>query len=243
MCRESVIRIKKEVSYEYEIPAILQHLEDQKKSPVIIFEKVRMINGEISDMPVVINLFGSRERLADCLDTSIPELPFEYIRREKQVPWVMIDKKDARVKDVVKTGGDINLHGLPIVTHHEMDLGPYLTGGSAWVTDPETGMTNCAIIRILVGGPRELVVNFNAARHTNFVFQKYKKMGKPVPMLVVIGHHPAFYLGAQTKLLVDEPQIIGGRYEAAGGNGSFGNLGRGSAHTGPVRVGDRGRDV
>ena len=207
---ESVIRIKKEVSYEYEIPAILQHLENQKKSPVVIFENVKMINGKISKLPVVINLFGSRARLADALDTSIPELPFEYIKREKPVAPVMIDKKDARVKDVVTTGEDVDLYDLPIVTHHEMDLGPYLTGGSAWVKDPETGLTNCAIIRILVSGPRQLVVNFNAARHTNFVFQKYKKMGRPVPMLVVIGHHPAFYLGAQTKMLVDEPQIIGG---------------------------------
>ncbi|MBW7850666.1 MAG: UbiD family decarboxylase [Rhodospirillales bacterium] len=206
----SVLRISKEVSYEFEIPAILQHVESQKKNPVLIFEKVRAPNGEISKLPVVVNLFGSRARLADALDTDIHQLPFEYIRREKPVAPVMLDRKDARVKDIVETGDAIDLHKLPIVTHHEMDMGPYITAGSAWVKDPETGMTNCAIIRIMVAGPKKLVVNFNAARHTNYVFQKYKKMGKSVPMLIVVGHHPSFYLGAQTKMLVDEPQIIGG---------------------------------
>jgi len=31
-----------------------------------------------------------------------------------------------------------------------------------------------------------------------------------MPMVVVMGHHPAFYLGAQTKLNVDEVNIVGG---------------------------------
>ncbi len=59
--------------------------------------------------------------------------------------------------------------------------------------------------------PRRLVVNFNAARHMAYIFHKYKERGiASVPMLLVNGHHPAFYMGAQTKLLVDEPRIIGG---------------------------------
>ena len=43
-----VIRVKKEVSAEFEIPAILQLVEARKKQPVIIFEKVRNLNGTIS---------------------------------------------------------------------------------------------------------------------------------------------------------------------------------------------------
>ena len=96
------------------------------------------------------------------------------------------------------------------MTHHELDLGPYLTSPSVWVKDPETGMTNCAILRVYVAGPRRLVLNFVAARHTHHYFQKYKALKRNVPIVLVIGHHPAFYIGAQTKLLVDEPGIIGG---------------------------------
>lgn len=205
-----VIRVKKEVSPEFEIPAILQQVEARKKQPVIIFEKVRNLNGSISELPVVINLFGSRERLADALGTTVPKLPLEYLARETPVPPVVVDRAKATVKEVVQKGEEVDLFQLPVVTHHEMDLGPYLASPSVWVKDPETGWTNCAIIRVYVAGPRHLVVNFNAARHTNYYFQKYKAMKRNVPFILVMGHHPAFYMGAQTKLLTDEPQIIGG---------------------------------
>jgi len=205
-----VIRVKKEVSPEFEIPAILQQVESRKKHPVIIFEKVRNLNGGISELPVVINLFGSRERLADAIGTTVEKLALDYIEKEKPIPPVFVGKDQAAVKEVIKTGKAVDIYELPILTHHEMDLGPYLTSPSVWVKDPETGWINCAILRIYVSGPKTLVVNFNAARHTNYIFQKYKALKRNVPIIIVMGHHPAFYMGAQTKLLTDEPQIIGG---------------------------------
>jgi 2,5-furandicarboxylate decarboxylase 1 len=205
-----VIRVKKEVSPEFEIPAILQQVEDRKKQPVLIFEKVRNLKGSLSKLPVVINLFGSRERLADAIGSTVARLPLDYLEKEKPVKPVVVEKHRAAVKGVIQTGEQVDLHEFPIVSHHEMDLGPYLTSPSVWVKDPETGWVNCAILRIYVPNPRQLVVNFNPARHTNYIFQKYKALKRNVPIIVVIGHHPAFYLGAQTKLLADEPQIIGG---------------------------------
>ncbi|MBI2960646.1 MAG: UbiD family decarboxylase [Betaproteobacteria bacterium] len=107
-------------------------------------------------------------------------------------------------------GGAADLFELPILTHHELDLGPYLTSPSVWIKDPETGMTNCAILRVYVASPTRLVVSFVPTRHTHHYFQKYKAQQRNVPIILAIGHHPAFYIGAQTKLLVDEPAIIGG---------------------------------
>jgi 2,5-furandicarboxylate decarboxylase 1 len=205
-----VIRVKKTVSPEFEIPAILQQVEDRKKYPVIIFEKVRNLNGAISELPVVINLFGSRERLADSMGCTVAMLPLDYLQKEKPVKPVVIEKDRAAVKEVIATGDKVDLFDLPVVTHHEMDLGPYLTSPSVWLKDPETGWVNCAILRVYVAGPKQLVVNFNAARHTNYIFQKYKALKRDVPIVLMMGHHPAFYLGAQTKLLTDEPEIIGG---------------------------------
>ncbi|MBI4291008.1 MAG: UbiD family decarboxylase [Betaproteobacteria bacterium] len=205
-----VVRVTKEVSPEFEIPAILQQVESRKMRPVLIFEKVRNLNGSISKLPLVINLFGSRERLADALGTTVPKLALEYVAREKPVAPVVVDPARAAVKQVTQVGTAADLYEMPIVTHHEMDLGPYLTSPSVWVKDPETGMTNCAILRVYVAGPRRLVANFVAARHTHHYFQKYKALNRNVPIILVIGHHPAFYIGAQTKLLVDEPEIIGG---------------------------------
>ncbi len=207
----SVVRIGREVSPEYEIPAIVTLMEQRKKHAVLVFDRVRTLNGKLSKLPVVVNLFGARERLADAIDSNVANLASDYIKREVSVPPVTVGKGDASVKQVIQTGASVDLFDLPIITHNEMDLGPYITAGSAWVKDPDTGWVNCAIIRVLVAGPRRLVVNFNAARHMAFIHRKYKARGiESLPMLLVIGHHPAFYMGAQTKLLVNEPEIIGG---------------------------------
>lgn len=205
-----IIRIKKEVDPEFEIPAILQQIEMRKREPVVIFERVRNLKGEVSKFPVIINLFGSRKRLAYALDSSVQTLHTDYVSREHPVAPVTIARENASVKEVTVTGSDVDLYELPIITHNEMDIGPYITAGSVWVKDPETQMTNCAILRIFVAGPRRLLVNFNPARHTHHIFEKYKKMNAPMPSVTVIGHHPAFYMGAQTKQLTNEPEIIGG---------------------------------
>jgi len=205
-----VVRIEKEVSPEYEIPAVLQRIEERGRQPVLIFENVRNLNGKRSELPVVINLFGARQRLADALGTTVARLALDYVAREKPLAPVVVDQAVAPVKQVVRTGADADLYELPVLTHHEMDLGPYLTSPSVWIKDLETGWTNCGILRVYVSGPRRMVVNFNIARHTFHYFQKYKAAGRDVPIVLVMGHHPAFYLGAQTKLLADEPHIIGG---------------------------------
>ncbi|MGA3127297.1 MAG: UbiD family decarboxylase [Candidatus Korobacteraceae bacterium] len=207
----SVVRITREVGLEFEIPAIVTLMERQKKHAVLIFENVRNLNGGKSKLPVVMNLFGSRERLADAIDSTVPNLALDYIQKEVPIPPVTVSKADSPVKQLIQTGEAVDLYELPIITHNEMDLGPYFTAGSAWVKDPDSGFINCAIIRIYVAGPKKLVVNFNAARHMAHIFRKYKERGiATLPMVLVNGHHPAFYMGAQTKLLVNEPDIIGG---------------------------------
>ena len=149
-----VIRVKKEVSPEFEIPAILQQVESRKKQPVLIFEKVRNLNGKISELPVVINLFGSRERLADAIGSTVQNLPMDYIDKERPIPPVMIDKSQAAVKQVIQKGKDVDLYELPIVTHHEMDLGPYLPARASGSKTPRQDGSTVHIIRIYVSGPR-----------------------------------------------------------------------------------------
>lgn len=206
-----ILRITKEVGLEYEVPAILQTLENRKMTPVIICENIKNLKGEKSQIPLMMNLFGHRERIAIALDSTMDMVSLDYAARENSVEPKIVSKTEAKVKEVIQTGKDVDLYEFPIITHHEMDLGPYLTASSAWVKDPETGWVNCAIIRILVDGPQRLVINFNAARHTNYIVNKYKERGiEKVPMVIMIGHHPAFYMGSQTKKLTNEPEIIGG---------------------------------
>src|SRR5690554_1027104 len=113
---ESVLRITQEVSPEFEVPAILQKLEDRKMTPVVIFENVKNLKGEKSKYPLIVNLFGHRERIAMAMDSTMDKVSLEYAKREKPVEPKIVSKEEAQVKQVIMTGEDVDLYELPVVT-------------------------------------------------------------------------------------------------------------------------------
>ena len=65
------------VDPKLELTRIIYKLEKQNKRPAVLFKKVRG-----SDLPVLTNLFGNRERLALALDTTEENLNQVYRERE-----------------------------------------------------------------------------------------------------------------------------------------------------------------
>ena len=76
-------------------------------------------------------------------------LGLEYARREagRKTP-VVLSKSEAPVKQVVKTGDEIDLREFPIVRHHYMDGGSYI-GMTTVMRDPDTGAYNIAFLRTM----------------------------------------------------------------------------------------------
>jgi 2,5-furandicarboxylate decarboxylase 1 len=207
---EQFLEIKKEIDCRFEIPALLQHLEESGKYPMVLFHNVKNVRGKASSLPVISNVAAARERIAMAIDSTIYEVAMDYEKRNlNPIEPIVVDKKNAPVKEVVYTGKDVDLYQLPIVTHHAMDLGPYISAGDAWTKDPETGDVNCAMIRIYARGPKKLTMMWAPVRHTNYYYQKHVARNEPMPMVIVIGHHPAFLMGAQTKILGAELRTIG----------------------------------
>jgi len=207
---EMFLVVKKDVDCHYEISALLQYLEDNGKYPMVLFQNVKNLRGKIPSLRLITNVAAARERVAMAIDSTINKVAMDYVTREQNpLEPTVIDKKDAPVKEVILKGKEVNLFDLPIVTHHEMDVGPYITAGDAWTKDPETGDVNCALIRMWAKEPRKFIVFFAARGHTHYYYQKYVERGEPMPMAVCIGHHPAFHLGAQTKVLGAELRTIG----------------------------------
>src|SRR3954453_11084923 len=122
---DQVVTIRRPVrASEYEVTAILQHLDDRGAYPMALFEQPINMLGEASEFPIVSNVFGTRERCALALDLP-PEqaklpLSLEYARRERQQnePQV-IGAAEAPVKQVVQRGSEVVLRRLPIVKHFE----------------------------------------------------------------------------------------------------------------------------
>jgi UbiD family decarboxylase len=106
------VRIERTVApHQFEVTALLQHLENQKKFPVLFFEKPLDLNGKPSAFPLLSNVFATRQRCALSLgmkpnESELP-LSLEYARREDRLlPPVTIPAKEAPVKEIIKRGDE-----------------------------------------------------------------------------------------------------------------------------------------
>jgi UbiD family decarboxylase len=184
---------------QFEVTALLQHLENQKKFPALLFEQPMDLNSEPSSFPLLSNLFASRRRCALALGME-PEdeglaLSLEYARREELLrPPVAIACGEAPVKEIVKRGDEADLYKLPVVRHHAMDPAPYLDMTPV-MKDPDGGFYNVAFLRTMVKGHRRLGLHMSP-RHNWQIHRKNEERKRPTPVAIVVGHHPAFYLGA-----------------------------------------------
>ncbi|MEE8076863.1 MAG: UbiD family decarboxylase, partial [Candidatus Binatia bacterium] len=209
---EDFLEIKEKHDIKFEVCALLDKLEKQRRTPLLLFSNIDNLSGEPSEFPLLTNTFGSRSACAMALGLS-PEqsgldLVLEFQRREsiRKKPVIVL-KKEAPVKEVI---ADPNLHLLPILTHHLEDKGPYLT--MTWsASDPDTGVYNSSFHRCYVRDPSHLVMFFER-RHMWDYYVRAEQRDQPLPIACVIGHHPSYYLGncVLTGITEDEYESIGG---------------------------------
>lgn len=214
-CPEDLVVVKRPVDPRFEVTAIQQHLENEDRFPLLLFERVKNLYGDESEFRLVTNVFASRHRCALALDLPRAhwrmETTVEFARRSRnRVKPVIVPRDQAPVKQVVKVGDEVDLRTLPVVTHHEMDGYPYLVDAVV-APDPDTGVYNSSHHRMLVRGKNELGL-WMSPRHLWDYFRRAEERGEPLPIAHVVGHHPAFYLGSEAIVPIDEDEyeVIGG---------------------------------
>lgn len=212
---EDLIVIDKEVDPKFEITAIQQKLEDENKFPLLLFNNVKNLYGKPSGFKVAANVFASRQKCTMALDMPKEqwrmETSLEYARRANNlIKPIVVDKKDAPCKEVIMTGDDVDLYKLPVITHHEMDGFPYLPDAVV-AADPDNGVHNASHHRMIVAGKDESRI-WMSPRHLWNYFMRAQEKGEPLPIAHVLGHHPCFFLGAESILPMDvcEYEVMGG---------------------------------
>ncbi len=195
-----LILIKKSVNpARFDVTAILQHLENRGKYPALLFDNALNLKGVRSPFRLLTNVFASRRRCALALDLDSLqwklELSLEYAKREnRQIPPEVISKETAPVKEVVKKGPEADLRDFPILRHHEMDGGPYIDMVVV-MRDPDEGFYNASFHRNEYRGPQKMGIHMSP-RHNWTIFRKNEERNRPTPVVVIVSHHPAFFLGA-----------------------------------------------
>ncbi|HEY3305990.1 MAG TPA: UbiD family decarboxylase [Candidatus Binatia bacterium] len=212
-----IVHIKKEVDpAHYDVTAIIKHLGAMKKFPILIFDRPQNLHCKASgDFKLVMNCEISQRKIQVALgipkETSRPQMAEICLEREgRRVPPIVIDKRQAPVKEVVKTGKEVDIFELPVMRHHYMDGGPYITLSSI-TRDRKSGIYNCSYHRMEVK-TKNTTVLYASPRHLWKIFREHEEANVECPVATVLGHHPAYHMGAcyTGAFEVSEYDVIGG---------------------------------
>jgi UbiD family decarboxylase len=215
---QQLLRVHRQVHpANYDVTALLEQLNQRGRRPMALFEDPLDVTGQPSGIPVAINVFADRARCAVALDMPTDDvrlpLSLEYARRGRQAfaPEV-IAPAEAPVKEVVLRGEDIDTRRLPIVSHSEGDYGPCLTMTLA-IKDPESGAYNASFIKAFYDfeDHQRLRITIHST-DSERALAYYEARDMPMPIVAILGHHPAFYLGTMglTAYDSDDYATIGG---------------------------------
>lgn len=190
---EALLKVQELVDYNYQITKILQE-NDMKKA--VLFENVKG-----SSIPLIANL-SSPELLQlslktedDNIHTTFEKALLERGQLQANTTAPFLDNKLP-----------VDLTTLPVPKFFTTDGGKYLTSAIVIARDPETGVPNMSIHRMLIVGKENCAIRL-VPRHLRQYWEKAKKRGENLPIVVVIGVHPAVSLAASTSIDYNDNEL------------------------------------
>lgn len=189
-----VKRIGEEVSTKYEVSRIMkEHPKD-----VLIFENVAE-----SDMRIVSGICNTREKIARAISATVPEITGRIMQAtDKPTPV----KRVETVAENFQFSGEADLSKLPVPTYYKKDGGAYITAGVVVAKDPETGVRNASIHRMLVKDKNRLGIRI-VPRNLYTYYKKAEAMNKPLEVAIAIGMHPATLLASCTSVPITADEL------------------------------------
>ncbi len=190
---QTIARVSREVSVIHELSAVVKVLELERGNPLVMFDNVAG-----SDLRVAASVQGTKERIALALGQPVDQC-VDWFMETLQHPIPTTAVATGPVKDVKYLGQDVDLGVLPLGVHAAGDGGRYFTCGCVLVRDPLTGNTNTGIYRMMVKGKNRITVTTDLPHDLGKVIRFGQENNIPVEFAIVVGHHPALYVGSQAK--------------------------------------------
>lgn len=214
--------INVEVDPELEITEIADRVS-KAYGNALLFKKVKG-----SEFPLVINAMGTYERLnmglgVDSLDEIAEQIEdymnvsayvtlmgkIKSIPKLAPLPFIFPRKvKSAPCQEVI-TEPDLN--ALPILKCWPQDGGKYITLPLVFTKDPENGQQNVGMYRLQVYDEKTTGMHWHLHKDGKEIYEKYRKLGKKMPVSVALGCDPAIIYSATAPLpkMIDEMIFAG----------------------------------
>lgn len=223
--QDELIRVREYVSPQLEITEITDRIS-KVTGKALLFEN----NG--SRFPLLINAMGSEKRMCTALGyASLDDIGKEMMEmvgsvmapREtffsklallptlKEVSSWMPRKISGRgaCQEVVHDKPDLSI--LPVLTCWPYDGGPFITLPIVHTRHPETGQRNVGMYRMQVLDNQTTGMHWHLHKNSASHYREYKRLGKRMPVAVVLGGDPAYTYCATAPLPenVDEYLLAG----------------------------------
>ncbi len=208
-----LVRVRQPVKARLEIAEIADRcMKSPGGGPALLFEHVVMDNGQKSDIPVAINLFGSMKRIClalgvmelseigarikDLLDLKVPEglmgklslLP-KLAEVAKFPPRMRSGKPTCQ--EIVRQGAEVDLDRIPFLTTWPGDGGRYITLPMVITTDPVRGIRNVGMYRVQVMGRNTLAMHWQRHKVGAAHWREMAARGERMPVVIALGADPA----------------------------------------------------
>lgn len=131
----------------------------------------------------------------------------EFVRRTEKLGTTRL-VKSGPVKEKILIEDHVDITKMPIHQAGVRDGGPFIGSGLMITKNPETGRRNMSFHRLQMKGPRKTGILLYP-RHSWRNYEMYEAQDKPMPIAIVIGHHPMYYFAAATTTQygIDELEI------------------------------------
>ena len=213
-----LVRIKDHVSPILEITEITDRVSKQPGGgKALLFENV-----EGSNIPVLINAFGSSKRINMALGVrdieKIPndidkylkiKPPSSLLEKVKLLPMLleaaafppkMVSSRQASCQEVVLTGDDVDLGKIPILQCWPNDAGRFITFPIVVNRTIDRKLRNVGLYRMQVYDKKTTGMHWHIHKDGAHFFHEFKKQGKIMECAVAIGADPAVCYSASAPL-------------------------------------------
>jgi 2,5-furandicarboxylate decarboxylase 1 len=195
--REQLVKVKERLSVNLEISSVIQGC--QKRA--LLFDNVAE-----SPLKIAANLYGDRSRLALGVGINPSKSLLEFVADSAAHPSGERGNLSSFERTLWEHNVEADLIRIPILTHFQMEAGPYITAGIVAAKLPGTKGENLSFHRMLVLSKNKVAVRI-VPRHLEQIGAI--EAGKKIPVSVIIGPPPAVFLSAslQTEFGLSEYKI------------------------------------
>ncbi len=183
-----VLHIKDELSTNFEISHLIKSFDNE--GPVLLFENV-----EDSKTKVVANVCGTRNRICEALGVE-PNRLYQKLSDAWRSPKKPNLVEDGPVKEVIE---EPDLSRIPVLTHFEMDAGPYITSAVVHAKGMDGNVENVSIHRLQVLDEKHMAIRL-VPRHLYHLWQMAKEAGMDLDVAISVGVNPAIMLAASSPV-------------------------------------------